>query len=132
MLEEQLKALLKKVKGDTSLQEKFKAAASPDAAVEIAKGAGFAITAITTFFFAITIIGPHTTVQAQPKPTGQCHRGITSYNCKHDTEAEAPVVVCKEKSGNRIRVRCWEGNCAHFYEWVNRTKERASWRCDAY
>ena len=64
MSEEQLKALLKKVKGDTSLQEKFKAAASPDAAVEIAKDAGFAITAITTFFFAITIIGPHTPVQA--------------------------------------------------------------------
>ena len=65
MSEEQLKAFLKKVKGDTSLQEKFKAAASPDAAVEIAKEAGFAITAITIFFFAITIIEPHTTVQAQ-------------------------------------------------------------------
>ena len=64
MTEEQLKALLKMVKGDTSLQEKFKAAASPDAAVEIAKDAGFAITAITIFFFAITIIGPHTPVQA--------------------------------------------------------------------
>ena len=64
MSEEQLKALLKKVKGDTSLQEKLKGAASPDAAVEIPKDAGFAITAITIFFFAITIIGPHTTVQA--------------------------------------------------------------------
>ena len=64
MSEERLKALLKKAKGDTSLQEKLKGAASPDAAVEIAKDAGFAITAITTFFFAITIIGPHTPVQA--------------------------------------------------------------------
>ena len=64
MTEEQLKALLKMVKGDTSLQEKLKGAASPDAAVEIAKDAGFAITAITTFSFAITIIGPHTPVQA--------------------------------------------------------------------
>ena len=64
MSEEQLNAFLEKVKGDTSLQEKLKAAASPDAAVEIAKDAGFAITAITIFFFAITIIGPHTTVQA--------------------------------------------------------------------
>ena len=64
MSEERLKALLKKGKGDTSLQEKLKGAASPDAAVEIAKDAGFAITAITTFFFAITIIGPHTPVQA--------------------------------------------------------------------
>ena len=45
MSEEQLKAFLEKVKADTSLQEKLKAAASPDAVVEIAKEAGFAITA---------------------------------------------------------------------------------------
>ena len=45
MSEEQLKAFLEKVKADTSLQESLKAAASPDAAVEIAKDAGFAITA---------------------------------------------------------------------------------------
>ena len=45
MSEEQLNAFLEKVNGDTSLQEKLKAAASPDAAIEIAKAAGFAITA---------------------------------------------------------------------------------------
>ena len=45
MSEEQLKAFLEKVKGDTSLQDKLKAAASPEAAVEIAKEAGFSITA---------------------------------------------------------------------------------------
>ena len=45
MSEEQLNAFLEKVKGDTSLQEKLKAAASPEAAIEIAKAAGFAITA---------------------------------------------------------------------------------------
>ena len=45
MSEEQLKAFLEKVKSDTSLQEKLKAAASPEAAIEIAKEAGFAITA---------------------------------------------------------------------------------------
>ena len=45
MSEEQLKAFLEKVKGDTTLQEKLKAAASPEAAIEIAKEAGFAITA---------------------------------------------------------------------------------------
>ena len=45
MSEEQLKAFLQKVKGDTSLQDKLKAAASPEAAIEIAKDAGFAITA---------------------------------------------------------------------------------------
>ena len=45
MSEDQLKAFLEKVKGDTSLQEKLKAAASPEAALQIAKDAGFAITA---------------------------------------------------------------------------------------
>ena len=45
MSEEQLKAFLEKVKSDTELQEKLKASASPEAAVEIAKDAGFAITA---------------------------------------------------------------------------------------
>ena len=45
MSEEQLKAFLEKVKGDTSLQEKLKAASTPEAAIEIAKEAGFAITA---------------------------------------------------------------------------------------
>ena len=45
MSEEQLKAFLEKVKTDTSLQEKLKAAASPEAALEIANDAGFAITA---------------------------------------------------------------------------------------
>ena len=45
MSEEQLKAFLEKVKGDTTLQEKLKAAASLEAAIEIAKEAGFAITA---------------------------------------------------------------------------------------
>ena len=45
MSEEQLKAFLEKVKTDTSLQEKLKAAGSNEAAIEIAKGAGFAITA---------------------------------------------------------------------------------------
>ena len=45
MSEEQLKAFLEKVKTNTELQEKLKAAASPEAAIEIAKEAGFAITA---------------------------------------------------------------------------------------
>jgi len=43
MSEEQLKSFLKKVKMDTSLQEKLKAAADDDAVVEIAKEAGFVI-----------------------------------------------------------------------------------------
>ena len=45
MSEEQLKAFLEKVNADTSLQEKLKAAASPEAAMDIAKEAGFSITA---------------------------------------------------------------------------------------
>ena len=45
MSEEQLNAFLEKVKSDTSLEEKLKAAASPEAAIEIAKDAGFSITA---------------------------------------------------------------------------------------
>ena len=44
MSEEQLKAFLEKLKGDTSLQEKLKAASDDDAVVAIAKAAGFSIT----------------------------------------------------------------------------------------
>ena len=44
MSEEQLKAFLEKVKADTSLQEKLKAASDADAVVAIAKAAGFTIT----------------------------------------------------------------------------------------
>ena len=45
MSEEQLKAFLEKVKADTELQEKLNGAADADAVVEIAKAAGFSITA---------------------------------------------------------------------------------------
>ena len=45
MSEEQLKAFQEKVKGDTSLQEKLKAAADADAVAAIAKEAGFSISA---------------------------------------------------------------------------------------
>ena len=45
MSEEQLKAFLEKVKADTSLQEKLKAAADSDAVLAIAKDAGFMISA---------------------------------------------------------------------------------------
>ena len=43
MSEEQLKAFLEKVKADTSLQEKLKAAPDSDAVLAIAKEAGFSI-----------------------------------------------------------------------------------------
>ena len=45
MSEEQLKAFLAKVKADTSLQEKLKAAADSDAVLAIAKKTGFMIAA---------------------------------------------------------------------------------------
>jgi predicted ribosomally synthesized peptide with nif11-like leader len=45
MSEEQLKAFLEKVKGDTTLQEKLKAASDADGVVAIAKEAGFKISA---------------------------------------------------------------------------------------
>ena len=45
MSEEQLKAFIDKVKTDTCLQEKLKTVPSSEAAVEIAKEAGFLITA---------------------------------------------------------------------------------------
>ena len=43
MSEDQLKAFLEKVKSDTSLQEKLKAAADSDAVLAIAKEAGFSV-----------------------------------------------------------------------------------------
>ncbi len=45
MSEEQLKAFIEKVKADTSLQEKLKAASDADAVVAIAKEAGLSISA---------------------------------------------------------------------------------------
>tara|TARA_Y100000589_G_scaffold172418_1_gene163691 strand:- start:338 stop:640 length:303 start_codon:yes stop_codon:yes gene_type:complete len=44
MSEEQLKAFLEKVKADTSLQEKLKAAADSEEVAAIAKDAGFMVT----------------------------------------------------------------------------------------
>ena len=44
MSEEQLKAFLEKVKGDTTLQEKLKAAKSPEDVVDIAKAHGHEFT----------------------------------------------------------------------------------------
>ena len=45
MSEEQLKAFLEKVNGDSSLQEKLKAASDANAVAAIAKEAGFSISA---------------------------------------------------------------------------------------
>ena len=45
MSEEQLKAFLEKVKADTTLQDQLKAVGDNNAVVEIAKAAGFSISA---------------------------------------------------------------------------------------
>ena len=45
MSEEQLKAFIAKVEGDTSLQEQLKATADSEAVLAIAKDAGFSISA---------------------------------------------------------------------------------------
>ena len=45
MSEEQLKAFLEKIKGDSNLHEKLKAAADANAVAAIAKEAGFKISA---------------------------------------------------------------------------------------
>ena len=45
MSEEQLKAFIAKAKDDQSIQERLKAAKTPDAVVAIAKAAGFVISA---------------------------------------------------------------------------------------
>ena len=45
MSSEQLKAFLEKIKGDTSLQEKLKAASDANAVTAIAKEVGFSISA---------------------------------------------------------------------------------------
>ncbi len=45
MSEEQLKAFIKKIKSDSELQDKCKAATSSEEAMDIAKEAGFSITA---------------------------------------------------------------------------------------
>ena len=57
MSEEQLKAFLEKVKGDTSLQGQLKAAADSDAVLAIAKEAGFMISAGSRVFNVLIIDG---------------------------------------------------------------------------
>ena len=53
---DQLKSFLQKVKGDSNLQEKLKAAADFDAVLAIAKDAGFSISA-EEFMSALEISG---------------------------------------------------------------------------
>ena len=54
MSEEQLSALLAKLSGDNTLQEKLKGAADPDSAIAIAKEAGFDLSKDDWFAFQAT------------------------------------------------------------------------------
>ena len=89
MSEQQLKAFLEKVKGDTSLQEKLKAAVDADAVTAIAKEAGFMISA-EEFKKAQSEISEEELESATGGRGGSCgqlqlcfRRGIVSCFCQH-------------------------------------------------
>ena len=83
MSEEQLKAFLEKVKADTSLQEKLKAATDNDAVAAIAKDAGFMISIDDLKNAQVTelsddelenVAGGAAKYPETGKPTGWCER----------------------------------------------------------
>ena len=81
MSEEQLKAFLEKVKGDTSLQEKVKAAADANAVTAIAKEAGF-------------IISADDLTKAQSELSDEELEGVAgAYQCWGPT-ARTPISLC--------------------------------------
>ncbi len=83
MSEEQLKAFLEKVKGDTSLQEKLKAAADANAVAAIAKEAGFSISADDL-----------TKAQSElSEEELEAAAGGTNYHCHNESAGEA-LTVC--------------------------------------
>jgi len=94
--EEQLKAFLEKVQGDTSLQEKLKAAADSDAVLAIAKEAGFMISAddLTNKTFGSEISMSELEVIAGGA-TGNCSVGkcMTS-DTREETEAGGWKLQC--------------------------------------
>ena len=79
MSEEQLKAFLEEVKADISLQEKLKAAASPEAAIDIAKEAGFAITAEDIQSITVELSDE----ELEATAGGACE-GIWTFECSHN------------------------------------------------
>ena len=77
MSEDQLKAFLEKVKADTSLQEKLKAAKSPEDVVGIAKEHGFEFTADK-----ITELSER---ELEGVAGGACRRGTAPCGCYNNT-----------------------------------------------
>ena len=82
MSEEQLKAFLEKVQGDSNLQEKLKASSDADAVVAIAKEVGFMISSddITKAQFGLSeeelesVAGGRTTMPATCTMCSYCRR----------------------------------------------------------
>ena len=91
MTEEQLKAFLDEVKSDISLQEKLKAAASPEAAIDIAKEAGFAIT-------AEDILNPYSLVSDE-----ELESAAGGYGCACQTGGNDTFTV---RATNRCNAEC--------------------------
>ena len=103
MSEEQLKAFVEKVKADTSLQEKLKAAADVDAVVAIAKKAGFSVSAGDLKSAQSEISEEELEGVAAGSPVGSvcnncmCHDGCpsissVSYYCNTQAPAQYPCI----------------------------------------
>ena len=82
MSEEQLNAFLEKVQADTSLQEKLDAAKSPEAAIEIAKDAGFAITAEDIQSMQSATV--ELSVEELEATAGGACEGVWTFECSHN------------------------------------------------
>jgi len=85
MSEEQLKAFLEKVKGDTSLKEKLKAAADADAVVAIAREVGFLISAdeLTSHYYSKSpkLVDLELESAAGAGATNSCVDQVCTFDC---------------------------------------------------
>ena len=96
MSEEQLKAFIEKVKADTSLQEKLKAAADADAVLAIAKEAGFMISADDLK------IGPATELSDEELEDVAGGYDVTHQTCNRTCQTaicDCPPGSCGKKAG---------------------------------
>ncbi|KGG25550.1 putative SAP domain [Prochlorococcus sp. MIT 0702] len=112
MSEEQLKAFLEKVKGDTSLQEKLKAAADSDAVLAIAKEAGFSISA-DDFGNAQSELSEKELESVAgsgglASVLGICTRGRVGVGCQHNLSAleKRAFGMCNAPSTYKTRPGC--------------------------
>ena len=92
MSEEQLKAFLEKVKTDTSLQEKLKAAADANAVAAIAKEAGFMITSLQADDLAKAL-----SELSEEELEGMAGLGAERYSCSW---------INKHKCSDRCSLNC--------------------------